>query len=132
MRYFVLDMKYMCKSCKTTCSNIIEHLKKVHGFSESYIKNQLKTSTNSYLHAFEEIKWLRKNHMDIILVERLNRKDVKRINQNEFSALLTRKFSGLHTSKKSKRCSYLCIISIYLTWKFLKERFSCGLKVQDL
>jgi len=27
--------------------------------------------------------------MDIILVERLNRKDVKKINQNEFSALLT-------------------------------------------
>jgi len=70
--------------------------------------------------------------MDIILVERLNRKDVKRINQNEFSALLTRKFSGLHTRKKSKRCLYLCIISIYLTWKFLKERFSYGLKVQDL
>ena len=56
MRYFVLDMKYMCKSCKTTCSNIIEHLKKVHGFSESYIKNSLITNTNSYKNSFEIIK----------------------------------------------------------------------------
>ena len=86
MWYFVLGMKYLCKSCKTTCSDIVQHVKKVHGFSESYIKEQLKSNTNSYLHAFEEIKWLRKNHMDIILVERLNRKDVKGINQNEFSA----------------------------------------------
>ena len=86
MWYFVLGMKYLCKSCKTTCSDIIQHVKKVHGFSESYIKDQLKTNSNSYLNAFEEIKWLRKNHKDIILVERLNRKDVKRINQNEFSA----------------------------------------------
>ena len=79
-------MKYLCKSCKATCSDIVQHVKKVHGFSESYIKDQLKTNSNSYLNAFEEIKWLRKNHKDIILVERLNRKDVKRINQNEFSA----------------------------------------------
>ena len=86
MWYFVLGMKYLCKSCKMTCSDIVQHVKKVHGFSESYIKEQLKSNTNSYLHAFEEIKWLRKNHMDIILVERLNRKDVKGINQNEFSA----------------------------------------------
>ena len=86
MWYFVLGMKYLCKSCKTTCSDIIQHVKKVHGFSESYIKDQLKSNTNSYLHAFDEIKWLRKNHRDIILVERLNRKDVKIINQNEFSA----------------------------------------------
>jgi len=57
----------------------MQHVKKVHGFSESYIKDQLKTNSNSYLNAFEEIKWLRKNPKDIILVERLNRKDVKRI-----------------------------------------------------
>jgi len=82
--YFVLDMKYKCRTCQTICDDVVEHIKKVHGFSDSYIKDQLKTNTNSYLHAFEEIKWLRKNPMDIILVERLNRKDVKRIkNQNK-------------------------------------------------
>ena len=75
-------MKYMCKTCKMTCTDIIKHVKKVHGFSESYIKDQLKTNSNSYLNAFEEIKWLRKNPKDIILVERLNRKDVKRIKNN--------------------------------------------------
>ena len=72
-------MKYMCKSCKTTCSDIMQHVKKVHGFSESYIKDQLKTNSNSYKNSFVEIKWLRKNPKDIILAERLNRKDVKRI-----------------------------------------------------
>jgi len=62
-----------------TCTDIVQHVKKVHGFSESYINDQLKTNSNSYLNAFEKIKWLRKNPKDIILVERLNRKDVKRI-----------------------------------------------------
>ena len=75
-------MKYMCKTCKMTCTDIVQHVKKVHGFSESYINDQLKTNSNSYLNAFEEIKWLRKNPKDIILVERLNRKDVKRIKNN--------------------------------------------------
>ena len=49
-------MKYMCKTCKTTCNDIIQHIKKVHRFSESYINNQLKSKSNSYLHAFEKIK----------------------------------------------------------------------------
>ena len=75
-------MKYMCKTCKMTCTDIVQHVKKVHGFSESYINDQLKTNSNSYLNAFEKIKWLRKNPKDIILVERLNRKDVKRIKNN--------------------------------------------------
>ena len=49
-------MKYMCKTCKKPCDDIPQHIRKVHGFSESYIKDQLKSNTNSYLHAFEEIK----------------------------------------------------------------------------
>jgi len=49
-------MKYMCKSCKTTCSDIVEHIRNVHNFSESYIKEQLKTNSNSYKNAFEKIK----------------------------------------------------------------------------
>jgi len=31
-------MKYMCKTCKKTCDDIIQHIRKVHGFSESHIK----------------------------------------------------------------------------------------------
>ena len=46
----------MCKSCNTACSDIVQHIKEVHNFSESYIKEQLKTNSNSYLHAFEKIK----------------------------------------------------------------------------
>jgi len=62
-----------------TCSDIIQHIRKEHGFSESNIKDTLKTNANFYKNSFEQIKWLRKNPKDIILVERLNRKDVKRI-----------------------------------------------------
>ena len=62
-----------------TCSDIIQHIRKEHGFSESNIKDTLKTNANFYKNSFEKIKWLRKNPKDIILVERLNRKDVKRI-----------------------------------------------------
>ena len=36
--------------------DIIQHIRKEHGFSESYIKDSLKTNSNSYLHAFEKIK----------------------------------------------------------------------------
>ena len=49
-------MKYMCKSCRKPCNDIIEHIKKVHNFSESYIKDSLKTNSNSYKNSFEEIK----------------------------------------------------------------------------
>ena len=65
-----------------TCSDIIQHIRKEHGFSESNIKDTLKTNANFYKNSFEKIKWLRKNPKDIILVERLNRKDVKRIKVN--------------------------------------------------
>jgi predicted small metal-binding protein len=49
-------MKYMCKSCRKPCNDIIEHIKKVHNFSETYIKDSLKTNSNSYKNSFEEIK----------------------------------------------------------------------------
>jgi len=49
-------MKYMCKTCQKPCDDIIEHIKKVHGFSASYIKDSLKTNSNSYKNSFEKIK----------------------------------------------------------------------------
>ena len=72
-------MKYMCRSCKTTCNDMVQHISKVHKFSKAQIEKDLKQKPNGYKSIFEEIKWLRKNPKDIILVERLNRKDVKRI-----------------------------------------------------
>ena len=35
-------MKYMCKTCKKPCNDIPEHIRKVHGFSEAHIKEDLK------------------------------------------------------------------------------------------
>ncbi len=49
-------MKYMCKTCKKPCSDMIEHIKKVHGFSESYINDFLISKSDSWKHAFEKIK----------------------------------------------------------------------------
>ena len=49
-------MKYMCKSCKTVCNDITEHIIKVHKFSKSIMKLQLKTNPNSYKNCFEKIK----------------------------------------------------------------------------
>jgi len=48
-------MKYKCRTCLTTCTDIIEHIKKVHGFSEQYIEDSLKSNTNSYKNSFEKI-----------------------------------------------------------------------------
>ena len=87
-------MKYMCKTCHILCDNIIEHIRKVHGFSESHIKEDIKNKPDTYKNAFEEIKWLRKNLMDIILVERLNRKDVKRKNQNKYIFYIYSEYSN--------------------------------------
>ena len=46
----------MCKNCQKPCSDIIQHIREEHGFSESYIKNSVITNSNSYKHSFEEIK----------------------------------------------------------------------------
>jgi len=48
-------MKYMCKTCQKPCSDMVEHIKKVHGFSESNIKATLKTNSNFYENCFEKI-----------------------------------------------------------------------------
>ena len=56
----ILNMKYMCKSCRKPCEDIVKHIRKVHNFSESYINDQLKTNSNSYKNAFEEINQVRK------------------------------------------------------------------------
>jgi len=49
-------MKYMCKTCQKPCDDIIQHIRKVHGFSESNIKDTLKTNANFYKNSFEKIK----------------------------------------------------------------------------
>jgi len=49
-------MKYRCRTCKTTCDDIMEHIKKVHHFSESNIKDTLKTKPSYYENCFEKIK----------------------------------------------------------------------------
>ena len=54
--YIIIDMKYLCKSCKTSCEDIIEHIRKIHKFSKASIKSSLEHNPNSFKNAFEEIK----------------------------------------------------------------------------
>jgi len=54
--YIIIDMKYLCKSCKTACKDIIEHIRKVHNFSSATIKSDLEKNPNTYKNAFQEIK----------------------------------------------------------------------------
>jgi len=49
-------MKYMCKTCHKPCDDIEEHIRKVHGFSASHIKQDLKNKPNAYKNAFEIIE----------------------------------------------------------------------------
>ena len=87
-------MKYMCKTCKKPCDDIPKHIRKVHGFSEAHIKEDLKNKPDAYKNAFEVIKWLRKNPTDIMLVVRLNRKDVKSINKNKYIFYIYSEYSN--------------------------------------
>jgi len=46
----------MCKTCQKPCDDIPEHIRKVHGFSASHIKEDLKNKPDAYKNAFEVIK----------------------------------------------------------------------------
>jgi hypothetical protein len=49
-------MKYMCRTCKKECDDIIKHLITVHKFSKATVESQLKTNPNSYQSAFKKLK----------------------------------------------------------------------------
>jgi len=48
-------MKYMCRTCKTECDDILKHLMTVHKFSKKIVEDQLKANPNSYKNSFEEL-----------------------------------------------------------------------------
>jgi len=49
-------MKYMCRSCKKKCDDIIKHLITVHKFSKATVESQLATNPNSYQSAFTKLQ----------------------------------------------------------------------------
>jgi len=49
-------MKYMCKTCKKECDDILKHLMTVHKFSKVTVESQLKTNPDSYKTAFVKLK----------------------------------------------------------------------------
>ncbi len=49
-------MKYMCRTCKKECDDIIKHLMTVHKFSKETIESQLRTNPKSYDNSFVKLK----------------------------------------------------------------------------
>ncbi len=49
-------MKYLCRTCKKECDDILKHLMTVHKFSKTLVESQLKTNPDSYKTAFVELK----------------------------------------------------------------------------
>jgi len=49
-------MKYMCRTCKEKCDDILEHLMTVHKFSKTTVEFQLKANPKSYENSFEKLK----------------------------------------------------------------------------
>lgn len=49
-------MKYLCRTCKTECDDIPEHMIKVHNFSKSIVDSQLKSNSNCYKNSFVELE----------------------------------------------------------------------------
>ncbi len=49
-------MKYLCKSCKKECNDILKHLMTVHKFSKKTVESQLQTNPDSYKNAFVKLK----------------------------------------------------------------------------
>jgi len=49
-------MKYMCRTCKKKCNDVLEHLMTVHRFSKTTIESQLQTNPKSYENAFVKLK----------------------------------------------------------------------------
>ena len=49
-------MKYMCRTCKKECDDILKHLITVHKFSKATVESQLETNPNSFQSAFKKLK----------------------------------------------------------------------------
>jgi len=49
-------MKYMCRTCKKECDDILKHLITVHKFSKSIVESQLKANPNTFKNSFEKLE----------------------------------------------------------------------------
>ena len=49
-------MKFMCRTCKKECDDILKHLMTVHKFSKATVESQLQTNPDSYKNSFVELK----------------------------------------------------------------------------
>ena len=48
-------MTYMCRTCKTECDDIPEHMITVHKFSKAIVESQLKANPNTFKNSFENL-----------------------------------------------------------------------------
>jgi len=60
-------MKYMCKSCKTDCDDITEHMMKVHKFSKSIMELSCKTDCDDITEHMMKVHKFSKSIMELQL-----------------------------------------------------------------
>ena len=49
-------MKYMCRTCKKECDDILEHLMKEHNFSKAIVESSLQSNPDSFKNSFVKLK----------------------------------------------------------------------------
>jgi len=49
-------MKYMCRTCKKECDDILKHLMTVHKFSKAIVESSLQTNPNCFKSSFVKLK----------------------------------------------------------------------------
>jgi len=49
-------MKYMCKTCKKECDDILKHLMTVHKFSKAIVESSLQANPDSFKNSFVKLK----------------------------------------------------------------------------
>ncbi len=49
-------MKYMCRTCKTECDDILKHLMTAHKFSKAIVESALQTNPNCFKSSFVKLK----------------------------------------------------------------------------
>jgi len=48
-------MKYMCRTCKKECDDILKHLMTVHKFSKAIVESSLQTNPNCFKSSFVKL-----------------------------------------------------------------------------
>jgi len=49
-------MKYICRTCKKECDDILKHLMVIHKFSKTIVESALEMNPDCFKNSFEKLK----------------------------------------------------------------------------